>query len=101
MSAAQILLSPGVLGMMIKDSKFRNAFPFLRNARMQLASAGCRSCGRVTANQQYDWNSLKRSIVGLTADRKRLLLTMLDTRKLKVYYRKNPRGKMITLHITR
>jgi len=89
---AKKVLDDATIANMARQEKFTAEFPWLKGVvAAKSRKAGCGKCGSSNRNG-VDFNQLRRVILALDKNKKRKLLTLLDTDELVV---RVPNGRQI------
>ncbi len=94
-----VVIEDGTIAGMAAEARFLTAFPFLKTLSAVLTtSTSCSSCGGGSTNGRSDaLKAARRSLAGLSSDRKIALKQMLNAKRVRLVYRDDNSDKGIKL----
>ena len=96
-----VIIEEGLIFSMAATARFVKEFPFLRQAQALIdtknaAKPGCSGChGNPLLHRDEIMLKLKMTLAGMPDDRRRLLASMLNAKKLRITYRQGTRPSTI------
>jgi|JI10StandDraft_1071094.scaffolds.fasta_scaffold467061_1 hypothetical protein len=81
-----VVLDDATLRSMAVNQQFTSEFPFLSAVAAKTGSCGRCSRNRATAQAQ-NLDAVKRTLTAMTADKKKRLLQLLNTKQVRLRYR--------------
>jgi hypothetical protein len=93
-----VIIQESMLDGMAADNRFANELPFLRGLLQLPRKPRCGSCsgGTASAVRQQAYAAAKRTLAGLSSDKKRKLKELLNTKHARVVF-KTDSGKITEL----
>lgn len=85
MDVELLRLEDSVIISMANNPNFLTEFPFLEQVKqLTKTKKGCGTCGKAARSRVNTINTVKQSIISLSADRKLRLKQMLKTKKVRL-----------------
>ena len=101
MAAKELTVERDMIDNMLRDQRFLNAFPFLKQAKAKAQRRGC-GCGRTRRQKasKPNYNQIKRQLANLPPEKKAKLKQLLSANQLRIKFQRPEDGVKVVRVVT-